>query len=239
MTDRCHILDWDTEFFGVRIARLQGGELTAAEATDVAEWCSANDVACLYFLAAPDDDETVAAAESMGAHLVDVRLTFATAPRAFQGAVPEGLNARSGTPDDLDALLPITTSSYADTRFAVDPRFSDEACAKLYRAWLENSFDGFADEVRVVTVDDEPAGFVTCRLDGSAGEIGLVGVAEAHRGRGAGQLAVVDALSWFADHGAARVTVATQARNLAAQRLYQAAGFRTDTVGLWYHRWAP
>jgi hypothetical protein len=37
--------------------------------------------------------------------------------------------------------------------------------------------------------------------------------------------------------GASVLTVATQARNIAAQRLYQRAGFLTSSVRVWYHRW--
>jgi ribosomal protein S18 acetylase RimI-like enzyme len=33
------------------------------------------------------------------------------------------------------------------------------------------------------------------------------------------------------------VSVVTQGRNVAAQRLYQRAGFVTASTQLWYHRW--
>jgi RimJ/RimL family protein N-acetyltransferase len=48
---------------------------------------------------------------------------------------------------------------------------------------------------------------------------------------------VAEALRWFAGRGTAEVTVVTQARNLAAQQVYQKAGFQTWAVQLWYHRW--
>jgi dTDP-4-amino-4,6-dideoxy-D-galactose acyltransferase len=44
-------------------------------------------------------------------------------------------------------------------------------------------------------------------------------------------------LGWFAQHGCDRVQVVTQGRNLAAQRLYQRAGFLTADLKLWYHKW--
>ena len=36
---------------------------------------------------------------------------------------------------------------------------------------------------------------------------------------------------------ARRITVVTQGRNARAQRLYQRAGFVTESVRLWFHRW--
>ena len=44
-------------------------------------------------------------------------------------------------------------------------------------------------------------------------------------------------LSWSRQQHAKRVTVVTQGRNLAAQRLYQGNGFVTASLQLWYHRW--
>jgi hypothetical protein len=32
-------------------------------------------------------------------------------------------------------------------------------------------------------------------------------------------------------------TVVTQGRNVAAQRTYQGAGYRTSRTSLWFHRW--
>jgi ribosomal protein S18 acetylase RimI-like enzyme len=54
---------------------------------------------------------------------------------------------------------------------------------------------------------------------------------------GVGRKLVVASLGWFDAHGADRVTVVTQGRNIAAQRLYQRCGFLTRSTGLWYHRW--
>jgi RimJ/RimL family protein N-acetyltransferase len=48
---------------------------------------------------------------------------------------------------------------------------------------------------------------------------------------------VAAALTAFADAGLSRARVATQAANVASQRLYQRAGFRTSEAALWLHRW--
>jgi ribosomal protein S18 acetylase RimI-like enzyme len=37
--------------------------------------------------------------------------------------------------------------------------------------------------------------------------------------------------------GVQRVSVVTQGRNVAAQKLYQSCGFTTCSVQLWYHWW--
>lgn len=145
---------------------------------------------------------------------------------------------RSGHPGDIEALAPVAEASYTDSRFFTDPRFPRDKCRELYRIWLERSFDDYADNVRVAVDGDRPVGFVTCRLaTPEIGEIGLVGVDSAYRGRGIGGLMTNDAVRWFAGQGVKTVRVPTQGRNLGAQRLYQACGFRTASIELWYHRW--
>jgi len=104
----------------------------------------------------------------------------------------------------------------------------------LYETWIDKSCSGSAAAVLVADVDGAPAGYVTCDADG---RIGLFAVAEHARNRGVGAALVASALRWFAAQGVDEVRVATQGRNVAAQQLYQAAGFRTEALKLWYHRW--
>ena len=47
----CSILEWDSAFFGVTIARVNGNRLDALTAAQVMDWCREKQVDCLYFLA--------------------------------------------------------------------------------------------------------------------------------------------------------------------------------------------
>jgi ribosomal protein S18 acetylase RimI-like enzyme len=64
-----------------------------------------------------------------------------------------------------------------------------------------------------------------------------VSVAADARGRSLGSALVEHSLRWFGERGMKDVSVVTQGRNAAAQRLYQRCGFITDSVQIWYHRW--
>ena len=111
----------------------------------------------------------------------------------------------------------------------------------LYETWIRRSCEGYADAVLVAETGGGPAGYITCHLSGSppAGSIGLVGVGGDARGAGTGTTLVGAAIEWFQGRGVQEVSVVTQGRNLAAQRLYQRAGFRIQAVELWYHKWFP
>lgn len=231
----CRYLDWDSRFFGVEIAQVAGGRLDAAGAAAVDRWCAERRIACLYFLA-DELGASTAFAERAGFRLVDVRVELAHA-LAPPPAAPDP-RIRPAVGGDVPALRAIARTSHRDSRFYRDERFRRDRCDALYETWIDKSCNGGAAAVLVADVDDRVAGYVTCeRPTASAGRIGLFAVAEAERGRGVGRALVGSALAWLAAHGAETVDVATQGRNVEAQRLYQAAGFRTAALRFWYHRW--
>lgn len=232
----CQLLSWDTEFFGARIARVDGARLREGDLAPVLAWCDAERVDCLQLLADPNDRATIVAVEGAGFSLVDVRLVFVAGQA---GGAREGLAApiRLARADDALPLEKIAEGCHHDSRFYFDERFDRARVDELYRTWIRKSCSGWAAAVLVLDGGDGPAGYVSCHLDGGVGRIGLVGLAESARGRGMSGRLVDAALDWFRRAGATSVTVATQGRNVRAQRLYQRAGFVTESIGLWYHLW--
>jgi dTDP-4-amino-4,6-dideoxy-D-galactose acyltransferase len=238
VTDQvCTLLDWDSEFFGLRIARVSAPHLSPQTCDAALAWCQAQAIDCLYLFAPLEDSATPLLAGQHGFGLVDVRLDFAR--KVAERATPAPRTTiRSFDASDVAALRAIAARSHHATRFYFDPRFPRERCDELYRTWITRSCEGWADGVLVATVDDVPAGYITMHLaEGKAGRIGLVGVDEHARGRRIGTSLVAAAIEWFRDRGAATASVATQARNVAGARLYEGAGFRIAAAGAWYHRW--
>jgi dTDP-4-amino-4,6-dideoxy-D-galactose acyltransferase len=139
---------------------------------------------------------------------------------------------------DLDDLLPIAASVHTDSRFFVDPGVPRERASELFRLWLRRSMNHeIADVVFVGEVHGRAVSYLTAKLVGDSGSVGLVGVGEAARGRGIGMGMVRRALEWFASRGAREVSVVTQSRNIMAQRVYQRCGFLSRATRLWFHRW--
>jgi dTDP-4-amino-4,6-dideoxy-D-galactose acyltransferase len=245
------MLEWDSDFFGFTVARVERDRLTGEEAASALAWCRARGVRCLYFLCAPDDDESVRAAEAGGFHFVDIRVDLdwrvppgaVVAPLGDEAASLGGEAAPPGVRPlydaECDELIEIAAGAYADSRFYYDRNFTPERASALFREWARKSCAGYADAVLVCEREGgRVGGFVTCHAETpGVGRIGLTGVHTEARGTGAGRKLVRAAQGYFAARGVAEVRVATQGRNVAAQRLYQRCGFRTRSVGLWYHRW--
>jgi dTDP-4-amino-4,6-dideoxy-D-galactose acyltransferase len=163
----------------------------------------------------------------------------------------EGPLLRPASLEDIPQLRRIAARSHRDSRFYADPHFPRSRCDELYATWIEKSCRGMdADPgsqlVLTAGVPETggPAGYISCILRGISGgtgeregEIGLLAVDAAAQGRGLGGALVSAALRWLAERGALRVRVVTQGRNTRAQRLYQAHGLLTCSIGLWFHRW--
>jgi dTDP-4-amino-4,6-dideoxy-D-galactose acyltransferase len=237
------MLEWDTAFFGFRVARVRGDVLTRERVRQIDAWCRQAGVRCLYFLSRADDANTTRLAEDNNFRLVDIRMTFRyRAPDAIRGTKGHAKCAavvRHARLEDIYPLQSIARESYHDTRFYFDAEFPRQLCELLYETWIKLSYEGYADEVLVAELDGVPVGYISCHLDEESriGKIGLVGVSSQARGQGVGQALVFSALEWFSTQGAQEALVVTQGRNCAAQRLYQRCGFLAQKVQLWYHKW--
>jgi len=232
----CEPLEWDSAFFGRRIARAATAELTTESWRAVRGWCADHRTECLYFLAVADDRATTGLLESVGFHLVDVRVTLDREVTAADGNRPRQ-GTRAATPADVPALRRIAGAAHRNTRFYADGHFDRERCDELYRIWIEKSCLDQRNHVLVVERHGEPVGYLTLQVEDGTATIGLVGVSPPWRQRGVGRELLSEGLAWLATRSVAHVSVVTQGSSVAAQRLYQGLGFRTANVALWYHRW--
>jgi dTDP-4-amino-4,6-dideoxy-D-galactose acyltransferase len=242
VSDLGEVLLWDSAFFGRRVAKLSVSRLDRVTLDAVLRWSEEQRIEWLHFLADVNDAETVRLATGAGFELTDIRLELVLDlrwPRVAPVLPPPEIRIRSAGDQDLTYLQPIAAEVHTDSRFFHDSRVSSEDAVRLFETWIKRScLEGFADQVLVAERGGQAVGYVTGSLtENGAGHIGLVGVATSVRGQGVGMALVQSIITWFADRECQRVGVVTQGRNITAQRLYQACGFRSQSVQLWFHRW--
>lgn len=235
----CEHLEWDSQFFGIPLARLNTNRLTDEVVERARSWCRERAIAGLYFLADSSDATTIRLAESNGYELTDIRVTLETSVHTPpETAPPAGVCIRLCRDDDIQALREIARVSHRDSRFYFDSHFPKNACDNLYQTWIEKSCRGYADAVWVAELESRVAGYLSCHLsEPPPGRIGLFAVHADYRGRRIGQHMIWKSLEWFHQKGVRHVSVVTQGRNTAAQRQYQRCGFLTRSLQLWYHLW--
>jgi dTDP-4-amino-4,6-dideoxy-D-galactose acyltransferase len=242
----CELLPWDTEFFCCRIARVCGDTLKQEQTAQIDEWSRSHRIRVLYFLSRADDPTTIQTAEQHGFGLVDIRVTFERGVMNSHDPVrpdsPAGASIRPVQPEDLPGLQAMARTVHRETRFFNDSHFSRQRVEDLYSTWITLESQGRAQTVLVAaSAANQPLGYVSCHLDPvrREGQIGLVGVSPEVRGKGLGKSLVLAAIDWYRAQGAHEVTVVTQGKNRAAQRLYQQCGFLSRELQLWYHKWYP
>ncbi|HYV16724.1 MAG TPA: GNAT family N-acetyltransferase [Conexibacter sp.] len=231
-------LPWDSALFGFPIARVNATRLDAAALDAALAACRAQAIRCAYLLLDADDAHGSQLAQATGFVVRDVRLELErplerdTARRAADATAvgPARLEQRPA----LDALA---REAFPLSRFFADPGFPRERCGDLYAAFLARGLDGAPERRTLATAD--ASGFVVCHLDEprSVGTIELIAVAADARGSGDGSALVAGALETFTAAGLRTAEVVTQAANVASQRLYARAGFRTRRARVWLHRW--
>lgn len=235
----CFLLEWDSAFFGFRVAQVSGDVLSTTGGQAILEWSQAHAIRCLYFLANASSSETADAAHELGFKMVDLRIQFGL-DKGRGTATATKVKLRTARAADVPTLKSIARCAHRDSRFFFDSNFPRTRTEDLFSTWIATDCTGRANRAFVISGEDGmPVGYITCNLDkdSNTGRISLVGVAREARGKGFGKALVSSALEWFWSVGVEKVAVVTQARNLAAQRLYQAMGFRTEEVKIWYHRW--
>jgi len=234
----CEHLEWDSQFFGRRIARVKGSFLTETDIVNIRNWCEDHRIDCLYFLADSTDAQTSRLAENNSFNLVDIRVTLELTLKAERAPNQARLNVRGALEQDIPTLKTIARASHRDSRFYYDGNFPTFLCDALYEVWIERSCRGWAKKVLVAEEGGEAVGYISCHLPTpTTGKIGLVGVGQKVQNKGLGKNLVCEALRWFKEQGLESVTVVTQGRNVRAQRLYQRCGFVTRNVEIWFHKW--
>jgi ribosomal protein S18 acetylase RimI-like enzyme len=226
-------LPWDSELFGYPVARLNERHVDAKVLANAFDWCAARAVRCLYYLAAADDAPSLVAAQAAGFQFVDVRLTLAR-PLTPGQAWTVGAEISPATETDRAGLMALAPYLARVSRFSADPRFGREAAVRLYQAWLRKE----AGAVLVARAPQGVGGCILCDVEpDGTGVISLLAVAPENGGQGLGVALCAAGLNWFVGQGCAQARVVTQGHNVASQRVYQRAGFVTQSVEIWFHKW--
>ena len=233
-----HRLDWDSDFFGLEIAEAAGLSDPLADFPLIRPRMRDASFKLCYASASKSDDELARRAPRWGGRRINSRVTFR---KQLDTAAPGGAICEMlGTPGDLDRSdlndLAIVAGEYS--RFRVDRKFPSGGFYRLYERWMANSIAGqLADSIAVFRLDGRIRGMVTLQKKSETGVIGLIAVAEGHRGKSIGKSLMATSSHWFSSNGCTLAEVVTQGENIPAMKLYSNAGFQVVTHDDIYHFW--
>jgi dTDP-4-amino-4,6-dideoxy-D-galactose acyltransferase len=230
-------LKWDSDFFGFKTARILTPDLDEKQLIKTLENLRSRDIRLVYWASTAEADFDVSA---LGGRLVDKKAIFEA-----NLAMSKPLSPISGTqvipytsaiPQPV--MLDLALQAGQFSRYARDPQFPHERFNALYLEWMRKSLAGqMADEVLVAIVKDIPAGMVTLSAKDGIGEIGLIAVDSAYRGRHVGMALMAGAHNWYKENNLMLARVITQADNLPACGLYERCGYALARLEYFYHFW--
>lgn len=230
-------LDWDSEFLGLSVTRLDEPILAIPELAHILGKLRAEGVNLVYWPSAAELDP--GAMQQLGGALVDTKTTFVADLRGLRmSELPHKDAERFSATTAGAELEELAIQAGAFSRFARDPRIPRERFEALYRLWIRGAVAGeLARGVLLVREEDRVAGVVTVGERNGRGEIGLLAVGAAFRGRGVGRTLVQSAKRWSASEGHSFGQVVTQGGNVAACALYASCGYAVERVEYYYHLW--
>ena len=226
-----HRLDWDSDFFGLRIAKV---EVTTQNEVDLLQdqYVSLKNEFDLIYVFAQNQILLTAGRPQ----LVDQKVVYTT-------SILGSCNSDSHIVEYIqktvsEDLLNLALASGLYSRFRIDRYFPKNSYERLYTRWIEQSVaHKIASEVFCYMVDEIPRGLVTLRRDGVTGDIGLVATDEKYRGLGIGKAMMNYVKDYMFYCGCKKLSVATQLHNIAACNLYESAGFHKESLTNIWHWW--
>lgn len=200
--------------------------------TPVADIIAQKDAVFITAKTSPQDAQQERQLTACGFVKINTQLTFkwsvGTGPRQPK---PQKTHFTASPAQDSSADLAPFAPLFATDRFHSDPRLPRDWSVRIKTQWL--TAPDLGKQVVMAHIGSDIAGFVLIQPRPTQTVIDLIAVSPAHQGKsvGLGLLAYLQK-AICKDQG---IVVGTQHDNLAAQRLYTAAGFKCVETKHVYH----
>lgn len=234
------LLTWDSEFFKIRIGRLNLHSLSnIEELTNTLLEAKNTGYNLIYLFASPGLAlEKYFEAGDFEVTLVDTKVTFCR-HSPFTNTFPVGVEVYQEEIGAYDTLLKLAYASGEYSRFRLDEKLPPQSFERLYKTWLDNSIGGAPAQLVYVYRDGGAIeGMVTLSFaDDDTSRIGLIGVDNSARGKGIGTALINACLHTSETKGVKKLLVPTQLNNKQACNFYRKNGFEEYSREDVYHVW--
>ena len=231
------ILEWDSKFFGYKIASIHPSKLESDDLHNIVIELAKNDVKLAYCFINPDDAVSINSVRNASGLLVDEKVTYSIQGFSEVISVTNPIKPYIlEYPTENLRFLALQSGTYS--RFKVDPNFKNNEYENLYVEWIKNSVKkSISGENLIYYEGDEEKGFITLAIKNNIGSIGLIAVDEKERGKSIGKKLVNAAFVYFKANGIDKVEVVTQKANKTACLFYESLGFEVKSIIYIYHLW--
>ena len=224
------ILDWDSRFFGIKIARispdLQEEQLEMVEAN-----LASHDVRLAYF----NSTFSVPDSEFFESQLLDERVSLV---KKLKNKKPWNSGIKLYGLDFLSNDMRNLSRRVAESsRFFHDERIPNSKVYEMYEIWLMKSVEKkMATEIIIYEKDDKILGFATIKgVDDQKALVPLLAVAADHEGKGISFFLMQAVETYLLENNFKYLMSETQATNKKALKVYERFGIQCDQSHRIYH----
>ncbi|MBA4320468.1 MAG: hypothetical protein C0412_18880 [Flavobacterium sp.] len=220
-------LDWDSSFFNKKIGLL-----------DLSNNCPyseiQNDYDLIYVISKEDIVVDIA---NFKQSYTENKIVFSK--KIVQNKALVETNIFSESKDShRKEIYELAFESGKFSRFKLDPNFHQTGFEKLYKKWVDNSFNKeFADAVLVYKEQNTILGFVTYKVWDKQASIGLIGVCPKYQGKGIGKKLIQYVEMELANKGVNELRIPTQLQNEMACKFYTKMGYEITENKILKHYW--
>lgn len=225
-------LDWDSDFFKLRIGKVVIASERERDTLKEISTSIKNSFDLVYVFSSPE-----VLVDFTNCSLVDQKVVYkkdVISPILLSDSrVLEYKEERVS-----EDLLGLALYSGVYSRFNLDKNLPEGSYERLYARWIEQSVNQQnATRVFCYMLDGNPRGLITISIKDQHGDIGLVSTHPLYRGRGIGSTMLKHVEHFCAHQGVKELFVPTQRRNLPACHLYEKAGFSEVSCTNVWHWW--
>ena len=237
MKNKFEIVEWDSTFFGLKVAKVNPFD-SMEEFNVIKKELTSNQVELAYVFSEPNSKMDVIL-KQVNAFLADEKVTFSCKIDEISDNLDDSFIEEYQDAIVTDKMLDIAIQTSQYSRFRVDANFKNEEFKKLYYQWIKNAVeDRNTGKLFVYQENTVLKGLIYLKeINDKIGSISLIGVDEGYRGEQIGTKLIEKATSYFSKLRKNEVQVVTQKANALACNFYTKNGFQIiDTVNV-YHLW--
>lgn len=234
------ILSWDSDFFGIKVAKTNLTDNISEKIDEVMNFIFENNASLVYHFQNPLNKNDVFCLHKNGFIITDEKVILKSKIIKNYTRKINNISAVdfSKDTDNIDELYNINDLTSDISRYAYDEKISADKIKQLYRLWIYNGINNdFCDKTIVYKFENKIVGFIMLKFKGKDANISLIGVNSEYRRLGIGSKLIDRALEYLSDNDFENIYVETQFRNVKALNLYISNGFIIDNTLLIYHKW--
>ena len=233
-------LDWDSKFFGFKVAKIFISKFNVNELLDSFEKLQKDN----YKMVALHSNEQI---ENLSLvfkrnykEFHDLKLTFS---KSINKKIHNKLKNKFtsafyeiNTPCDELFSLAIQSSRYS--RFRRDPNFHENFCDDMYKKWISSSLiEENNSKVIIVKMDSKLVGMISFSEKFKNGYIDLIATDNNYMGQGIASHLIYSAEKFFLSRNINKINVVTQGINIPACKLYESSGYKIEKKEYIAHCW--